>query len=266
MNTVLVVQARLGSSRFPGKVLEPVGPLTVLELMLARLRARKSEMTLVLAIPDTPSDDALVSVAEKLGVELFRGHPTDLLDRHYRAALAFKADTVVKIPSDCPLIDPGVVDQVMGFWSDHAGQYDYVSNLHPGSWPDGMDVEVFTMDALTVAHREAEHGFEREHTTPFFWENPARFRVGNVSWMSGEDLSMTHRWVVDYPEDLALVRAVYHGVLSTAGVVAGVDEIVEWLRAHPEAMGLNEKYVGVNWYRDHLHELKTVDGSMTRKV
>src|SRR4029453_11288010 len=119
------------------------------------------------------------------------------------------ADVVAKIPSDCPLIDPRVIDRVVRFHRQNTGHYDFVSNLHPATYPDGNDVELMPAPLLALAGREAVRPHEREHTTPFFWDQPERFRIGNVRWETGHDFSMSHRLTVDYPEDHELVDAIY---------------------------------------------------------
>src|SRR5262249_33030644 len=145
----------------------------------------------------------------KLRLRCYSGHPTDLLDRHLHAARLCDADAVVKIPSDCPLIDPRIVDRVVRTWREQRDRWDFVSNLHPATYPDGNDVEIVGLDDLELAWREAKQSHEREHTTPFFWDQPGRFRIGNVRWETGLDYSMTHRLTVDYPADYQLVHAVF---------------------------------------------------------
>jgi spore coat polysaccharide biosynthesis protein SpsF len=120
-----------------------------------------------------------------------------LLARHLAAGRAFGADAVAKIPSDCPLIDPTVVDRVLGRYKALAGAADFVTNLHPPSWPDGNDVEVMSMRVLEQAAAEAKAPFEREHTTPFIWERPDRFRIANVSWGGGRDLLLARFGRID---------------------------------------------------------------------
>src|SRR5262249_56249101 len=124
-------------------------------------------------------DDPIQELCRGIGVPSFRGHPTDLLDRHYRAAAQEEADAVVKIPSDCPLIDPGVVDRVIGHYIANYDKYDFVSNLHPPTYPDGNDVEVMSFSALEKAWAQAAQPFEHEHTTPLIWDWPSRFRFVN---------------------------------------------------------------------------------------
>jgi spore coat polysaccharide biosynthesis protein SpsF len=264
---VLAVQARTGSSRLPGKVLLEVCGKSLLEHMLDRLSRVRMPTLLVVVTTTEPGDDRIIDLCRRLRIEVFRGHITDLLDRHYLAGLVFGAHAVAKIPSDCPLIDPQVVDLVLERYC--RGDCDYASNLHPASFPDGNDVEVFSMEALGTAWREAELPMEREHTTPFIWERPERFRLANVLWEAAidgkppRDFSMSHRWTLDYPEDYQFVRRVYEA-LYPANPGFGLTDILHLLEVRPEIPALNAAYAGVNWYREHLRELRTVDARQTR--
>ena len=264
MKTLVVVQARTGSTRLPGKVLLPVAGAPLLVRMLERVLAARTRFELVVATTGLPEDDGLADLVHRFGVRVFRGHPTDLLDRHYRAARAARADAVVKIPSDCPLIDPAAIDRVLSAFLSEPGRYDFVSNLHPPSWPDGNDVEVMTLAALERAHRSASARHEREHTTPYLWDRPERFRVGNVLWETGLDLSMSHRFTLDYPDDYTLVAAVYEALWKPDRPVFPLAAVLALLDERPELRAINARYAGVNWYRHHLGELRTVPAAATR--
>ncbi|HEY8075377.1 MAG TPA: glycosyltransferase family protein [Labilithrix sp.] len=263
MGLAVVVQARTGSTRLPGKVLLPVAGAPLLQRMIERVLAAKTSFDLVVATTTDAADDPVAELAARIGVRVFRGHPTDLLDRHVMAARSVGADVVAKVPSDCPLLDPAILDRVLGALGEGV---DFASNLHPATWPDGHDVEVMTMAALETAHREATKPHEREHTTPFLWDQPDRFRCVNVTWESGENLSMSHRMTIDYPEDYAFVAAVYDSLWSAARPIFPLDEILDLLERRPDVFALNAKYAGVNWYRNHLADLKTVRAEETRCV
>jgi spore coat polysaccharide biosynthesis protein SpsF len=265
MKTLVVVQARTGSRRLPDKVMMPLAGRPLLEQMLARVRASRTPFDLAVATTTESADEPIRSLCRSIGVECFSGHPTDLLERHYRAALSAGADEVVKIPSDCPLIDPAVIDRVLAFHAGRRGTLDYTSNLHPASYPDGNDVEVLPMGVLEEAAREASRTFEREHTTPFVWERPGRYRIGNVSWESGFNYSMTHRWTIDYREDYDFIRAVYDELWSASGPPFTLEDILRLLESRPDIARINAAYAGVNWYRNHAHELTTVSPSEYRK-
>jgi len=260
-----VVQARMGSSRLPGKVLLPLAGQPLLVRMVERVqRARRAGIVVVATTTETP-DDAVAACCAAHGIACFRGNALDLLDRHYQAARHYGADVVLKIPSDCPLITPAVIDEVVGLYLESPDRYDFVSNLHPATFPDGNDVEVMRFEALETAWHEARRPLEREHTTPFFWENSDRFRLANVGWATGRDFSMSHRWTIDYPADYEFINAVYES-LHPAKPDFGLDDILQLLNQRPDIARLNAHLAGVNWYRNHLDELKTVDSSQTKHL
>ena len=260
-----VVQARMGSSRLPGKVLLPLVGRPLLVRMVERVQRAQLAGTVAVATTTDAADDAVAECCAAHGLECFRGDALDLLDRHYQAARHYDADVVLKTPSDCPLIDPEIIDEVVGYYLHYVDRYDFVSNLHPATFPDGNDVEVMPFGALETAWREARRPLEREHTTPFLWENPDRFRLGNVAWSTGQDHSMSHRWTIDYPEDYDFIKAVYEA-LHPRNPAFGLDDILTLLAERPDIAGLNAHLAGVNWYRNHLGELRTVAASQTKQI
>ena len=249
---VVIVQARVGSTRLPGKVLLPLAGKPLLERMLERLRSARFPFELIVATTPAAEDDPIVRLARRVGVRVFRGHPTDLVDRHLAAAREVGASAVVKIPSDCPLIAPEIVERMLAVWEASEGAFDYLSNLRPPSYPDGNDVEVMSVDVLEQAWREATLRHEREHTTPFIWERPIRFRIANVSWETGLDYSATHRLTIDHPEDYALISAIYDELCTPFRPVFSLREILELLEQRPEWRLLNARHHGASWYVDHI--------------
>lgn len=265
MRIVTVIQARRGSTRLPDKILMPLAGKELLVRMAERVMAADKSGTVVIATTENPEDDIIKDICQREGFSFFRGHETDLLDRHYKAALEYSADAVVKIPSDCPLIDPAVIDKVLSFFIENSDDYDFVSNLHPATYPDGNDVEVTRLSVLERAWKNAGRDLEREHTTPYIWENQDKFRCANVEWESGHDYSMTHRFTIDYKEDYDFIKAVFDELYHKKEFF-GLDDILALLERKPEIYKINEKYLGVNWYRNHIHELKTIDKSRTRQI
>jgi spore coat polysaccharide biosynthesis protein SpsF len=202
--TVAIIQARMGSSRLPGKVLTDIGGRTMLERVVTRAaRAHRLDAVVVATTTDS-RDDAVVRECERLGFPSFRGSENDVLDRYYGAARAFEAESVVRITSDCPLIDPTLVDRVVGELASQKA--DYASNTLVLSYPRGLDAEAFTMAALTTAWASGTAPYERVHVTPFLYRHPERFKLVNVA--CPEDLSSL-RWTVDTADDLRLVRSLY---------------------------------------------------------
>lgn len=260
---VTVVQARVSSTRLPGKIFLPLSGKPLLVRMVERVQAARLAGDVVVATTTDAADDATEKLCIEHGLPCFRGHPADLLDRHYQCAAARNADVVLKVPSDCPLIDPAVIDRVIGVYLD--SQVDFVSNLHPPTYPDGQDVEVMRFGALERAWREAARDFEREHTTPYIWENADRFSMRNVEWERGRDLSMSHRITIDYPEDYELIRRIFDALLPDDPWF-GIDAIVNLLDQRPDLHAINARYAGVNWYRHHLDSLKTIRPDQTRST
>jgi spore coat polysaccharide biosynthesis protein SpsF len=257
-----IIQTRRGSTRLPDKVVMPLQGKPLFVRQAERVKVARLCGRVVIATTVLPEDDVVAEICREEGLDCYRGDPYDLLDRHYQAALHYGAGVVIKIPSDCPLIDPVIIDKVIGYWLEHSGEYDFVSNLHPATWPDGNDVEVMALQALEIAWREADRHMEREHTTPYMWERPERFRNGNVTMEGGLDYSMTHRFTIDYEADYRLIRAVFDE-LYPKDPLFGVEAIIALLERRPDLYEINAHLAGVNWYRLHLDELKTVGAAQT---
>ena len=262
MKLLVVVQARMSSSRLPQKIAMDLGGKPLLVRMIERLNGCKTNFELVVATTTEEIDDPVVDLCRQAQTPCFRGHPTDLLDRHVQAGRLFEADAIAKIPSDCPLIDPAVVDEVLSVFVDNYPKYDFVSNLHPPSWPDGYDVEVMKMSCLETAWAEAKQLHEREHTTPFIWDQPGRFNTTNVIW--NRDLNMSHRLTIDYQADYELISTVFNALHKENEAPFSLQDILDYLDQNPKVFAINQEYSGVNWYRHHLNELRTIDANSTR--
>ena len=203
MKVVAIVQARMGSTRFPGKVMRPIAGTPMIGLLLGRLAKARSIDQIVLATSSDARNDTLAEYARSLGHVVVRGDEEDVLDRFYRAASQVRADAVVRITGDCPLVDPGLVDAVIDDFKT-AG-VDYGSNVEPPTFPDGLDVEVFTFAALEAAHRDATEKPQREHVTSFLRESAAFTRVNHAADIDRSD----QRWTVDEPEDFAVIERIF---------------------------------------------------------
>lgn len=263
---VVIVQARMSSSRLPSKVLLPVLERPLLFRMLERLYQCQTPFTTVVATSTDPADDPIEAFCQAEDVPVYRGSLTDCLDRHEQVARLWNADIAVKIPSDCPLIDPRIIDKTLGFFLANPGRYDFVSNLHPPTWPDGNDVEIMTRDALHRAWTNATRPLDREHTTPYIWDTaPDQFRTGNVRWETGLDYSMSHRFTIDYPADYTFICAVFEQLYADNPGFS-CDDILALLDRQPDIYQLNARYAGVNWYRHHLDELTTVTAEQTKSI
>ncbi len=204
--TVVIIQARMASSRLPGKVLKDLGGQPVLAWAVERCRMAKSVQQVIVATTTDPADDPVANLCAERGWNCFRGSQFDVLDRFYQAALAFGAGVIVRVTADCPLIDPSVIDAVVAEF--HRTGADFAANRLPPpwhrTWPIGLDTEVCAFAGLERAWREAAEKHEREHVMPYFYDTPGRFKVAILE--HDPDYGF-HRWTLDTPEDLELLRA-----------------------------------------------------------
>lgn len=258
MQMDIFVQARMSSTRLPGKVLKPVGGIPLLHRTYNRIRQSKGAENVAIITSTHNSDDLIVDYCVDNKIPIIRGDLNDLLDRHYKAALSLGSDYVFKIPSDCPFADHILIDRVLAMAAD----YDYVSNYHPPTFPDGLDVEGACMTVLHEAWCNAQAQHEREHTFPYIWDQPNKYTIGNLVNEHG-NMFMTHRWTLDYLEDFKFVEAVYREFDYTDDF--GFTDILDLLHDKPDIAEINKAYAGVNWYRNEAEKLKTVDKSLYRQ-
>jgi spore coat polysaccharide biosynthesis protein SpsF len=228
-----IIQARMGAARLPGKVLEDIAGQPMLARVVNRACHAKRPDIVVVATTTQSVDDAIVRLCEERGWPFFRGSERDVLDRYYQAATAFRADVIVRITSDCPLIEPKIIDKVAGEFLSGYPEVEYASNTLVRTFPRGLDVEVTSFDALQKAWREDSNLSWREHVTPYIWRHPEKFRVRNVA--SDSDYSFM-RWTVDTVEDLAFIRKIYEHFQNDAFTWT---EVLRLLETHPEWLEIN---------------------------
>jgi spore coat polysaccharide biosynthesis protein SpsF len=235
MSLTIIVQARMTSSRLPGKVLAPVLGRPLLWYQIERLRRVKEAARLVIATTVNKADDPIVSLCLAGGVDHWRGSEDDVLSRYFETARHFAASTVVRVTADCPLIDPSIVDAAIAVYSQAGGQLDYVSNMMEPTWPYGMAVEVLSVRALSEANAEAREAAEREHVTPFIYWRPARYRLRSLTRRP----NLSHmRWTVDTPEDFELVRRIIEALYPSKPDFA-MEDVLALLGEHPAWQDIN---------------------------
>jgi spore coat polysaccharide biosynthesis protein SpsF len=237
LRVVAVIQARMGSSRLPGKSLRPLVGVPMIGRVVERARRIPGVDEVRMAIPDLAEDDDLAEYLSTLVVGLTRGSETDVLDRFARAAREAHADVVMRLTGDCPLLSPGVSGRVLAEYLERRSSCDYASNTLERSFPRGLDTEVFSRSMLSLADREATAASDREHVTPFLWRQPERFRLHAV--VDAADRS-SHRWTVDTEEDFELVRRLYTELEPRAGEFE-YDEVLDCLDRHPEWSEINRE-------------------------
>jgi spore coat polysaccharide biosynthesis protein SpsF len=231
-----ILQARMSSTRLPGKVLKPILGTPMLARQLERLLRCPALDELQVATSEQADDDPIRDLCQSVGVACFRGQLDDVLDRFYRCAQGAGADHVVRLTGDCPLADPALIAELVDFYFRR--DIDYASNCRPPSLPDGLDAEIFTFKALAEAWSEACDPHSREHVVPFIVRQPQRFAAAN--WNYTEDLSKL-RWTVDEPEDFAFVTKVYEH-LYPAKADFGMGDVLALLRRHPELAEMNNRF------------------------
>lgn len=244
----VIIQARMGSRRLPGKVLKSISGRPMLWHVLMRVRQAKSVDTIIIATSDEAADNPIADFCAQEGVSCFRGNESDVLDRFYHAARWIGADVIVRITADCPMIDPVVLDAVVTAY--HKNRCDYACNAIRRTYPDGLDTEVFPFEVLEKAWKEASLKSEREHVTPYIWKNEEQFNLHHV--MQEQDLSAL-RWTVDEPEDLTFVRSIYEH-LYVPNVVFHMEDILGLLRTHPELSTLNDGFTTNDGYQRSLED------------
>ena len=232
MRMVAIIQARLGSSRLPGKVLQDIRGSTMLARVVRRTQRALSLDDVVVATTVERADEAIVAECRKLAVSVFRGDEQDVLDRYYQAARTHRAEAIVRITSDCPLIEPEVIDKVVHAFLE--ARPDYGSNVLQRTYPRGLDTEVMSISALERAWQNATERYQRVHVTPYLYENPDQFRLLSVK--NAQDYS-GYRWTVDTPDDLAFVREVYQR-LGDGDAIHWMD-VVALLAREPQLAELN---------------------------
>lgn len=232
MKVLAVVQARMGSTRLPNKVMRKLVGTPMIEVLLQRLMRSRRVSDIVVATSYDPRNEPLAEHVRRLGVKVFVGSENDVLERFYQAALTTRPDVVVRITGDCPLVDAELVDTLIEEFSKHA--VDYCSNVDPPSFPDGLDIEVFSFAALERTRNEATAASDREHVSPYMRREPS-FRRHNVCY--SEDLSSL-RWTVDELSDFAVVERVFHSFKSL--VDFSWKDVLEFQRSHPEIFNVNQ--------------------------
>ncbi len=243
-----IIQARMGSSRFPGKMMALLAGKPLIWYVMHRVKKAKAIDKVVLATSEYKDNVLLMKEVKGYGIDAFAGNENDVLDRFYQCAKSYGATDIVRITGDCPLVDSAIIDDVIMLYKNE--KVDYASNVHPPTYPDGMDVEVFSFRALEKAWKEASLNSEREHVTPYIWKNKAHFTLANLT--NDENLSKL-RLTVDEKEDLALMNILLKRLQSP---YSAMDEIIAILKKEPSLLGMNSRYIRNEGYAQSLHKDK----------
>ncbi|MDK2801331.1 MAG: spore coat polysaccharide biosynthesis protein SpsF [Clostridiales bacterium] len=236
MKTVIINQARMTSTRLPGKVLKEVMGKPLLEYQIERLKRTKEADEIVIATTINIEDEPIVELCKEHDIPFYRGSEEDVLSRYYEAAVLRGAEIIVRVTSDCPIIDPRVIDKVIKTYKENTDKYDYVSNTLERTYPRGMDTEVFSFRALEEAHLNAQMLQEREHVTLYIHKRPEKFRLGSVKYI--RDASR-FRWTVDTEEDFILISEIIKE-LYPSNPFFTLEDCLELVRRKPELTEINK--------------------------
>lgn len=249
-NILIISQARYASTRLPGKVMLKIFEKPLLWYVIKRLQLVKTPNKLIIATATSKSNQPIIHFAKNLNLDYFAGSEDDVLDRFYQTSKYFKGEIIVRITSDCPLIDPAIIDRGLDIFLN--GNYNYVSNVHPPTYPDGFDVEIFSFKVLETAWKEAKFLSEREHVTPYIWKNSNKFTLKNYE--NKEDLSK-FRLTVDTPEDFILISKLieqFHNRWNDFNM----EDILIFLKDNPDLLKINVQYERNEGYLKSLKEDK----------
>ena len=248
MNVLAIIQARLSSKRLPGKVLKTILSKPILELQLERVKLANQIDHIVVATSTSQDDDDIKRFCDRIYIPCFRGNLNNVLDRYFQASLLFRPKNIVRITADCPLIDPEIIDKIISFY--FSGDFDYVSNALTPTFPDGLDLEVFSFRVLEEAWNEAKLPSELEHVTPFIWKQREKYRVGEFK--NNEDLSHM-RWTVDEPEDFELVTKIYESLYLNKPAFT-MNDILDLIKNNPDWLKINQQFTRNDGFVKSLKE------------
>lgn len=239
MKTVAIIQARIGSTRLPGKVMKTLSGKTVLGHVISRVKACPLVDEVIVATTVSTKDDVIVAESARHGAMQFRGSEDNVLERYYLAAKQFNADIIVRVTSDCPLFDPELLSKMLSYFQkiNATGRcIDYLSNTLSRSFPRGLDAEIFTFDALQLATQEASQPFEMEHVTPYLYQHPEKFSL--AEFRNETDLSH-YRWTLDTEEDYGLLDAIFSALDGGNNSIFSTEAVLSFLKKRPELVAIN---------------------------
>lgn len=237
---IAIIQARISSSRLPGKIMKDICNKPILYHVVERVKLSRLIDKVIVATCESSNNDVIRDLCKRENILCFSGNEDDVLDRYYQAAKSFDLsndDIIVRITSDCPMIDPQIIDKVIkAFLNEKA---DYASNVQRPTFPDGLDCEVFTFTALAESWKNATMKSEREHVTQFMRKYPETFKI--ISYENDTDLS-NYRWTVDQEEDFQLVKEIYEKLYETNPNFLTAD-VLDLLDKNPELNAINSMYI-----------------------
>ncbi|MBI4059787.1 glycosyltransferase family protein [Candidatus Giovannonibacteria bacterium] len=243
LKVLAVIQTRMTSTRLPGKALADISGKPNTQWIIERLRAARGLDGVILGITDQKADDPLEELAQKTNIPVFRGRNEELVEMYHKIAKKFEADAILRVTGDCPLADPDLADDLIKVFRKAPGKYDYLTNVFPATWPDGLDLHLYPRRSLEYLYKNMDAIRHRYTLDLNFMESPGKFKIYNLA--SSQNLSAL-RWTLDWPEDLEFIRKVYdyfYPQTKRRGGIFKTRDILELLQKRPELQKINEKYM-----------------------
>jgi spore coat polysaccharide biosynthesis protein SpsF len=234
-------------------------PLALLQF--ERLQQVKLVGDIAITVSSKIPEKKIQDIFADTDVDIVKNIDMNNLERNTTTAIKHEAEHIVLVTNECPLIDPEIIDQAIEYYIDNLSKYDYVSNMHPESYPAGNCVEVINTFALGIATKWAKYEYEKQFSTPFVWDNPENWRIGNIK--ADMDHSKRYRYFLDFPEDLEVVTKIYERFYPKS-ISFSYSDIISFLNDHPKINSLNDKHKGINWYSKYFRQLKTITINDTR--
>jgi spore coat polysaccharide biosynthesis protein SpsF len=253
LRVVAIIQGRMGSTRLPGKILKPILGRPLLSHIVERVRKAKTVDEVIIATSINPLDDPVEEFAKKEGIKYYRGKEADLIDRFYNACVKFNIDVIVRVTADCPFVDPQLIDKLVNIYLNNRDKYDLISNIHPPTFPDGLDLEIIPFSVMKEIHFGLKNKFDREWFTTYLFDK-GKYQYYNLE--NDEDLSLL-RWTIDYPEDYEFFKRVFSELYNPKKIFLQKD-ILNFLKKNPDIAKINEKYTDrFHGYKKAIDEFET---------
>jgi len=243
-----IIQARVNSKRFRGKILMPLLNKTILQYQLERLKKLKNVNTLILATTKNKNDNKLVKIAKEKKILFYRGDQNNVLKRYYKCALTNKVTTIIRITADCPLIDVKYISILLKFFLKN--KYDYCSNVDLNYLPDGFHCEVFNFKSLKNAYKLATSSFDKEHVTSFIWSNPQIFSISKFRGRKPKLYKKNIRLTLDYHEDYIIIKKIFDNLYKKNRYFT-LEQILKFLKKNKKITNINKKYINLQWKKFH---------------
>ena len=254
MNSHCIIQARISSSRLPGKIMLSVCGKPLLLHLVERIKKSKEINKVIIATSKKTEDDLIFDLCKKKKIYVYRGSSDNLLSRYFQCAKKFRTDIIVRITSDCPLMDVKLIDKMIIKYLEKP--VDYLSNIHPPTYPDGYDVEIFPFKILKKVKKYAQKDYEKEHVTPYLWDNPKIFNLMNYSEFENNRLYKKYRLTLDYKEDFYVISQIYNRLYPKKKYFS-LSDVLKLIKKNNKIL-INKKLIKINWYRKVYKKLKTI--------